>query len=144
MLVRWVERPAESRRAWREVNRLFDETFGLANGNGAQNGNGWFPAVDVTEDAQAYRVALELPGVKAADVKVEVDGNRLTVSGDKKVEVDTPTRSERRYGSFSRVFTLPETVDTNGIDARSQDGVLTITLPKVEKAKPRQIAVTAS
>ncbi len=144
MLVRWMERPAESRRAWREVNRLFDETFGLANGNGAQNGNGWFPAVDVTEDAQAYRVALELPGVKAADVKVEVDGNRLTVSGDKKVEVDTPTRSERRYGSFSRVFTLPETVDTNGIDARSQDGVLTITLPKVEKAKPRQIAVTAS
>lgn len=144
MLVRWMERPAESRRAWREVNRLFDETFGLANGNGAQNGNGWFPAVDVTEDAQAYRVALELPGVKASDVKVEVDGNRLTVSGDKKVEVDTPTRSERRYGSFSRVFTLPETVDTNGIDARSQDGVLTITLPKVEKAKPRQIAVTAS
>lgn len=144
MLVRWMERPAESRRAWREVNRLFDETFGLANGNGAQHGNGWFPAVDVTEDAQAYRVALELPGVKASDVKVEVDGNRLTVSGDKKVEVDTPTRSERRYGSFSRVFTLPETVDTNGIDARSQDGVLTITLPKVEKAKPRQIAVTAS
>jgi len=126
------------------VNRLFDETFGLANGNGAQNGNGWFPAVDVTEDAQAYRVALELPGVKAADVKVEVDGNRLTVSGEKKLEVDTPTRSERRYGSFSRVFTLPETVDTSGIDARSQDGVLTITLPKVEKAKPRQIAVTAS
>lgn len=144
MLVRWVERPTESRRAWREVNRLFDETFGLANGNGAQNGNGWFPAVDVTEDAQAYRVALELPGVKAADVKVEVDGNRLTVSGEKKLEVDTPTRSERRYGSFSRVFTLPETVDTSGIDARSQDGVLTITLPKVEKAKPRQIAVTAS
>ena len=144
MLVRWMERPTESRRAWREVNRLFDETFGLANGAVAPNGGGWLPAVDVTEDEQAYRVALELPGVKASDVKVEVDGNRLTVSGEKKLEVDTATRSERRYGSFSRVFTLPETVDVGSIGARSQDGVLTITLPKVEKAKPRQIAVTAS
>ncbi len=141
MLVRWMERPTESRRAWREVNRLFDETFGLTNGNGLQNGNDWFPAVDVAEDAEAHRITLELPGVKATDVKVELDGNRLTVSGNKKVEVDTATRSERRYGSFSRVFTLPETVNGEAIEARSEDGVLTITLPKVEKAKPRQIAV---
>src|SRR5690606_34202197 len=120
-----------------------DETFGLANGNGTHNGSGWMPAVDVTEDAQAYRIALELPGVKAADVKVELDGNRLTVSGEKKVQIDTATRSERRYGSFNRVFTLPETVNGEAIEARSEDGVLTVTLPKVEKAKPRQIAVVS-
>jgi HSP20 family protein len=134
MLVRWGARPAQ-------VSNVFDGAFGL---------DGWFdrpwtPAVDVAEDTKSYSVAIELPGVKAEDLKIEVDGNRLTVKGEKKgvrtEETDRVHRFERRFGSFERAFTLPETVNTERIEAKVADGVLTLTLPKVEKAQPRAIAV---
>ena len=106
------------------------------------------PAVDVTEDEKAFFVALEVPGVRPNEVKISLDGNRLIVQGEKKAEDDEQTdrmhRFERRYGSFSRTFTLPETVNTEAIEARAQDGVLTLTLPKFEKVAPRSIPVAGS
>lgn len=147
MLVRWAARPAQPMNSWREINRVIDETFGLGQGDGWFD-RAWAPAVDVTEDQKAYLIALELPGVKPDDVKIHLDGNRLIVSGEKKQEAEERTdrlhRFERRFGTFSRTFTLPETVNTEAIGARAQNGVLTLTLPKSEKAQPRTIPVSAS
>ena len=141
MLVRWNARPAQ-------INRLLDDAFAVANGVDGWFDRPWTPAVDVAEDPKAYSVAIELPGVKAEDLKIEVDGNRLTVKGEKRVETEEKSdrvhRFERRFGSFERVFTLPDTVNTSGIEAKVADGVLTLTLPKTEKAQPRSIAVTAA
>ena len=141
MLVRWNARPAQ-------INRLLDDAFAVANGVDGWFDRPWTPAVDVAEDPKSYSVAIELPGVKAEDLKIEVDGNRLTVKGEKRVETEEKSdrvhRFERRFGSFERVFTLPDTVNTSGIGAKVADGVLTLTLPKTEKAQPRSIAVTAA
>ncbi len=148
MSVRWAARPAQPVNSWREINRVIDETFGLGNGADGWFDRAWAPAVDVTEDQKAYVIALEVPGVKPEEVKIHLDGNRLIVSGEKKQEVEERTdrlhRFERRFGSFSRTFTLPDTVNTEAIEARTQHGVLTLTLPKSEKAQPRTIPVNAS
>jgi HSP20 family protein len=126
---------------WRDLGRVVDEAFGLRAGVDS----GWAPAVDVTEDPKSYTLAIELPGVRAEDVTIEIDGRRLTVSGEKRRGADERTgqnyRFERRYGTFSRTFTIPETVAVEGIEATSRDGVLTLTLPKVEKAQPKKIDI---
>lgn len=144
MLVRWAARPAQANHSWREINRVLDQTFGLANGDGWFD-RAWAPAADVTEDAKRFVISLEIPGVRADEVKIQLDDNRLIVSGEKKHETDERTdrlhRFERQFGSFSRTFTLPDTVDTDAIEARAQNGVLTLTVPKVEKAQPRSIPV---
>ncbi len=131
------------------INRMLNDIF--ADFDGAlQNGNtaSWVPAVDVLEQADAIRIAAELPGVKPEDVKIAVEGNVLTVQGTKQQVAEEKTervhRYERTYGSFARTFTLPGTVDTAQITAGYDNGVLTITLPKAEQAKPRQIAVAVA
>lgn len=134
MLVRWSARPAR-------FNRLLNDAFAVATGVDGWFDRPWPPAVDVAEDTKAYSVAIELPGVKAEDLKIEVDGNRLTVKGEKKVETEEKTDRVHR---FERVFTLPDTVNAAGIDAKAADGVLTLTLPKTEKSQPRAIAVRAA
>jgi HSP20 family protein len=126
------------------INRMLNDIFADFDG---QNGNtaSWVPAVDVLEQADAIRIAAELPGVKPEDVKISVEGNVLTLQGTKQQVAEEQTervhRYERTYGSFARTFTLPGTVDTAQIKAGYDNGVLTITLPKAEQAKPRQIAV---
>lgn len=141
MSVRWSARPAR-------INRLLDDAFAVANGVDGWFDRPWTPAVDVAEDSKAYSVAIELPGVRAEDLKIEVDGSRLTVKGEKKLETEDKTdqvhRFERRFGSFERVFNLPETVNSTAIEAKVADGVLTLTLPKTEKAQPRAIPVTSA
>jgi HSP20 family protein len=91
---------------------------------------------------------VELPGVRPEDVKISVEGNVLTVHGTKQQVAEERTervhRYERTYGAFERTFTLPATVDAERITAGVDNGVLTITLPKVEQAKPRQIPVEAA
>ena len=131
------------------INRMLNDIF--ADFDGApQNGDtaSWVPAVDVLEQADAIRIAAELPGVKPEDVKISVEENVLTVQGTKQQVAEEKTervhRYERTYGSFARTFTLPRTVDTAQITAGYDNGVLTITLPKAEQAKPRQIAVAVS
>lgn len=148
MLVRWTNAEPTQRMVdgWNRLNRLFDDTFGLASEVGTR---AWVPAVDVAEDQKSYTLALELPGVKAEDVSIElVDGNRLSVRGEKKQQLEEKTdrvhRFERSFGSFQRVFVLPDTVDGERIEARSENGVLTITVPKTERAKPREIPIRTS
>ena len=103
------------------------------------------PQVLQRAEADSIRIQAEVPGVKPEDVKISVEGNVLTISGTKQQTAEERTervhRYERTYGAFERTFTLPATVDADKIRASYDHGVLTVTLPKVEKAKPRQIQV---
>jgi HSP20 family protein len=103
------------------------------------------PPVDILEQADGIRIMAEIPGVNPSDVKISVEGNVLTIQGTKQQVAEEKTervhRYERIYGAFERSFTLPPTVDASNIKATYENGVLTVTLPKVEKAKPRQIQV---
>jgi len=131
------------------VNRLFNEMLGpwpYGPEGGAIN-SAWLPPVDVFEDKEGIRLTAELPGVKADDVKISLENQTLTLRGEKKQiaeeTVEKVHRYERSYGSFERTFTLPSTVDSERIQATFEDGILTVTLPKVEKAKPREIPVVS-
>jgi HSP20 family protein len=103
------------------------------------------PAVDVCEDERAYKITVELPGVKRDEVTVEVHENVLSIRGEKKSEreekKDKTHWVERSYGSFTRSFTLPPTAVAEDLKASFSDGVLTIEIPKKEEAKPRTIAI---
>ena len=126
------------------LNRLFDTP--------SQEGNdflgAWNPAVDVYDNGSEVVIHAELPGAKKEDIDVRVENNVLTLSGQKQRSEETKEegfyRSERAFGSFSRSFSLPTTVDVSKISAEFSDGVLTLTLPKAEEAKPRQIEVQVS
>ena len=122
------------------LNRMFadfqNEAFNQA----------WVPAVDIYEtDAHEVVIKAELPDVKKEDIGVTVENNVLTLTGERKQEQSTKReqfqRIERRFGSFSRSFTLPTSVDAGQIAASYKDGVLTIRLPRREEAKPKQISV---
>jgi HSP20 family protein len=128
----------------RDFNRLFD---GLLRGGIQDDGSYgvWTPAVDITEQENEYQVRVELPGVNKDDVKITLESNILTIRGEKKQEKDVKEesmhRTERVYGSFQRSFTLPTTVQEKEIQATYKDGILLISLPKAEEAKPKQIEV---
>lgn len=100
----------------------------------------WSPAVDIAETDKEYRLKVELPGIKKEDLKIEVQNGMLCLSGERKVEKEekdeTYHRIERAYGSFSRSFSLPENVATDKIEAKCQDGVVNVHLPKTEPKKP--------
>jgi HSP20 family protein len=125
------------------LNRMFEDFY---SGGLARN---WVPAVDIYEnDKQEVVIKAELPEVKREDINVTFENNVLTLKGERKVEESTKReqfqRVERHYGSFTRSFTLPNTVDASRIAASYKDGVLTITLPRREEAKPKQISVNVS
>ncbi len=124
------------------INRIFD-VLGSLNGDSTEAT--WVPPVDIFEDAEGLRIIAEVPGVKPEDVKISLENNVLTIRGSKQQVAEERTervhRYERTYGTFERSFTLPATVDASNIKASYEHGVLTVTLPKAEKAKPRQIAV---
>lgn len=105
----------------------------------------WAPRADIHETDKEVLIDLELPGIKKEEIKIEVKSNILTVSGERKQErkTDTPegSRIERHYGKFERFFTLPETVSEDKITAAYANGVLTLILPKTEKAIPKEIKV---
>ena len=110
------------------LNRLFNDVWG--DFTTSDNGDtAWFPAVNVVEDNGETRIFAEIPGVKPEDVKVSVENATLSIAGQK------------AGASFQRSFTLPSTVDAERIAAKYEHGVLTVALPRAEKAKPRQIAV---
>jgi HSP20 family protein len=137
----------------RRLPRLFDvemdfprwmtETFGTETGLGRDFE--FMPEANVTENDKAIEVAIDLPGLKPEDVKVELHDRTLSISGEKKEEKEDKTKTfhriERRSGSFRRVFTLPFDVDESQVDAKFADGVLNITLPKSEKAAPKKIEI---
>ncbi len=128
----------------REVGRLFDGLFADFDENG-NSVTSWLPRADVIENGDAYIIKTELPGVDKNDVKITVRDNVLTLKGEKKQEKEEKGhnfhRVERSYGTFERSFSLPTGVKNDKIDAAYKDGVLTITLPKVEEAKPKEIEV---
>jgi HSP20 family protein len=135
MLVRWD--PFE------EMNRLHDH---FLSGRGLAK-QAFQVAVDIREEDDAFYVDAEVPGLAAEDVKVDIEKNVLTLSGERKVEKEetegTFRRVERQYGSFTRSFTLPETVDTENISADLKEGVLALRLPKKDAPTPRSISVNA-
>ena len=149
-LIRWnptrdlATFPSDIFNMQREMNRMFDSFFRGADEPSLLNGN-WTPAVDVAEEDNEYVVKVELPGINKDDVKITLESNILTIRGEKKagkeIKEKNSHRMERSYGSFQRSFTLPTTVKNDKIDAEYRDGILTVTLPKAEEAKPKQIEV---
>jgi HSP20 family protein len=131
------------------LNSIFSDFSRSFEGeNESLSAGNFVPAADVYEDVQKVALKLEIPGIRADDLDIRVEGRTLTVRGERKFESEEKEenfhRIERRYGSFTRSFTLPATVDTESIDAQSADGVLTISLAKKAEAKPKQITVRAS
>lgn len=129
-----------------EMNRVFDHFFhGDVFDDGTSFTRSWVPAVDINESEDSYIITAELPGMKKSDVKVTVDNNVLTIRGEKKKEHEEKNvnshRMERSYGMFERSFTLPATVKTDDVDARFDDGILTVKLQKTEEAKQKLIEV---
>jgi len=132
---------------WDEMFNIRNEFDRLLGRSETQVGGAWCPVVDVRESEDALTMQAELPGVTLDDVDVSVENGVLTISGEKKQEVREGHEGsdyhlvERRYGRFERRFALPRSVDAEKVSADFENGILTIMLPKAEKAKPRRIQV---
>jgi len=126
------------------MNRLFRDNFGEGREE-ALTTSGFAPAVDVYEDEHNVTLKIEVPGIDEKDIDVRIENNVLTVHGERKFEKEEKEenyrRIERQYGSFTRSFTLPNTVDSEKVNASYEKGVLKITLAKKAEAKPKQIKV---
>jgi HSP20 family protein len=139
-LVRWDSNRELASMEIDRLNRMFSDM------RGEGLGRGWVPAVDIYEtDSHEVVLKAELPDMKREDIGLTVENNVLTLKGERKLESDVRRdqyqRVERLYGTFTRSFTLPSTVDATDIKASYKDGVLTIRLPQREEAKPKQITV---
>jgi len=111
-------------------------------------GKRWVPAVDIIEERDRFLLRADVPGVSAADIDISMDGGVLSVSGERHAEERKEDsgvqRIERITGRFLRRFTLPETADAEGISAKTQDGILEVTIPKLPEIQPRRITVKAA
>lgn len=129
----------------REVNRVFHRGWHGSEEPGVSAAD-WSPAVDIKEEANHYLIHADVPGVKPENIDITVEKNVLTLKGHrdtiKQSEDKDYKRVERSYGSFFRRFDLPEAIETEGIVAKTKDGVLEVTVPKGEKARARKISVT--
>ena len=134
------------------MNRLFDESYrstqrGTSDDEWALGGS-WAPAVDIYEQGTNIVLKAELPGVDPKDVDIRLENNVLSLRGQRKLESEVKRESyhrvERSYGAFSRSFTLPTVVDQASIKAEFKDGMLQVTLPKREEAKPKQIQINVA
>jgi len=127
------------------MNKLFEDTLARSRGEESTSLAAWAPPVDIYETKEAIVVKAELPGIEQKDIDVQVHDNILTLRGERKFESDVKRenfhRIERSYGTFQRSFSLPNIIQQDQIKARFNNGILEITLPKVEEAKPRQIKV---
>ncbi len=129
-----------------EMGRVFGDLFGSREGGTDSEEHTWMPVVDVSETETNFEIRAELPGVSENDVKVSVTDNRLTINGEKRHEEKTEGknyhRAERWYGRFQRSFTLPRHVETASIKAGFKNGILTLTIPKAEIAKPTEVPIS--
>jgi len=130
-----------------QVNRLFNETrFRGPSEDSAITT--WAPGVDIYETPNELVVKADLPGVDEKDIDIRVENNLLTIRGERKFEKnvaeDNYLRVERTYGTFSRSFSLPNTINPEAIHAEYKNGVLTVNLPKREESKPRQVKVAVN
>ena len=144
-LIRWNANPDLLRQ---RVDRLFDRAFSdfLAPvSDEAVSTRRWMPAVDIRESGEALVLAVDLPGLKKEDVHITLENNVLTIAGERKFEKDVKEESyhriERAYGSFARSFTVPGNLRHDQVQAAFDSGVLTVTLPKADEAKPRKIDI---
>ena len=144
-IVRWTDPFREYAHLQDRINRVFSESYG-ASDNGSLTSGSWAPPVDIFQNGdQEVVLKAELPDMKQEDIDVTVDNGTLTLRGEKKLSTEVKEenfhRIERRYGAFSRSFSLPRTVDTAKVAAEYKNGVLTVRLPLKEEAKPRQVKV---
>jgi HSP20 family protein len=131
------------------LNRILDEAFaGLSFPESSVVTSTLFAPTDVSEDENALQITMELPGVNPDNVRLSLENNVLTIRGEKQQVFDENNervhRSERVYGVFERTFVLPNTVDPDQIEARFENGVLVVRIPKAERARPREIQLTSS
>jgi HSP20 family protein len=128
------------------INRVFRES--AAGQDDSLTTSSFAPAVDVYEDEHKVTLKIEVPGIDEKDIDVRVENNTLTVHGERKIEKEEKEenyrRVERQYGSFTRTFNLPQTVDTENVSATYDKGVLKVSLPKKAEAKPKQIKVNVA
>jgi HSP20 family protein len=126
--------------------RLFDTFFNQdQSGSEEVSNRGWMPPVDIQETEEGYRLTAELPGLTRDDINITLENNVLRLSGERKFEKDVKKESyhriERAYGNFQRSFSLPHQVNGDKVEAAFKDGVLTISVPKAEQARPRKITI---
>jgi HSP20 family protein len=144
-LIRW-EPVRELGTIQNEMNRLFNTFFDTptsSNGSGLRR---WVPPMDLVETEQAFVLRADLPGLSESDVKIELDDNVLTISGERKAEHEERKagyyRVERSSGSFRRSLSLPEGVDAESVRATFDKGVLEVTIPKPAQRSPRRVQIT--
>jgi HSP20 family protein len=127
------------------LSSLFDGESSRRNGKESLTVAEWAPVVDIAEDDKSYVIKAELPEVKKDDVRVSVENGVLTITGERKAEKEEKGkkyhRVERSYGAFARSFTLPGDIDSEQVSAAFKDGMLTVTVMKSEKARPKHIDV---
>lgn len=145
-LVRWQPRELFSLR--RDFDRLFEDLW--SNQDGGTNGERtvWRPSVDIRESDHEFLIHADLPGISKEDIDITVVDGRLTIKGQRHREKESKEgglhRVERAYGTFARTFDLPAAVSTEAVAATYKDGVLEVTVPKAEEARPKQIEVKVS
>jgi HSP20 family protein len=127
------------------INRVFRDRYSDAGRDESLTPSSFAPAVDVYEDEHNVTLKIEVPGIDEKDIDVQLENSTLTVHGERKIEKEEKEenyrRVERQYGSFTRTFTLPTTVDSEKVSATYDKGVLKVALPKKAEAKPKQIKV---
>ena len=130
-----------------EINSLFEGPFWSNTARTPQLFSGWTPALDLYQTTDDVVAMVELPGMRKEDIDISLHDGMLTISGERKDETregDKTARTERLVGKFRRSISLPTRVDVNKVNATYKDGILTVTLPKAEEVKPKQIQVNVS
>jgi HSP20 family protein len=136
---------------WNEMERLRRQLSTVTEqfyGEPKEQFAGVFPLINVTEDKDHFYVRAELPGIRTEDLEISVTGENVSISGERRLPSEGGQvkyhRREREEGTFNRIFTMPGLIDPEKVEAKNANGVLTITLPKSEKTKPRQITIKNS
>lgn len=128
-----------------EMERWFGQSPFTSNWSNEIDGFEFSPDCNIRESDNSYILQFDIPGIKKEDVKIEIESNRLTVSGErkkrKKEKDEKRFLSESYYGTFMRSFTLPSAIDENKVDAQYEDGVLTVKIPKIETSRSREVKV---
>lgn len=146
-LIPYVRRSEVPSRIWPETSTFFEEFFNdfPMISSAAKSGDRWLPAVDILEKDGSLILRAEVPGVNEKDIDLKLEGNVLTLKGEKKLEREEERnnfhRMESYYGSFSRSFTLPDSVDRDHIKADYKNGILVVTIPQKPEVQPREIPV---
>ena len=128
-----------------KMNRLFEDSLAQKGEDKDMMTSNWAPAVDIYETANELVLAAEVPGIEEKDIEIKIEDNTLTLRGERKFEKETKEenfhRIERSYGSFFRAFSLPNSVDTERIEAEHENGVLRVIMPKRQELKPKTVKI---